>query len=60
MFTYQTKKQVGINQAVADELRESGAKYSDSEVVVDSRLVTSRQPSDLPAFMRELMRLLPH
>lgn len=47
-------------RTVADELREAGAKYQDSEVVVDSRLVTSRQPSDLPAFMHELMRLLPH
>lgn len=47
-------------RTVADELRAAGAKYQDSEVVVDSRLVTSRQPGDLPAFMRELMRLLPH
>ena len=45
---------------VADELRDAGAKYQDCEVVVDSRLVTSRQPGDLPAFMRELMRLVPH
>jgi putative intracellular protease/amidase len=27
-------------------------------VVVDDKLVTSRQPSDLPAFMREMVRLL--
>lgn len=47
-------------RTVAEELSNAGAKYSDSEVVVDSRLVTSRQPGDLPAFMRELMRLLPH
>lgn len=47
-------------RTVAEELQNAGAKYSDSEVVVDSRLVTSRQPADLPAFMRELMRLLPH
>jgi len=45
-------------RTVADELREAGAKYEDSEVVVDGRLVTSRQPGDLPAFMRELMGLL--
>jgi archaeal arginyl aminopeptidase len=47
-------------KGVAEELQNAGAKYQDSEVVVDSRLVTSRQPGDLPAFMRELMRLLPH
>lgn len=45
-------------RAVADELREAGALYEYSEVVVDGRLVTSRQPCDLPAFMRELMKLL--
>jgi protease I len=47
-------------RTVAEELQNAGAKYSDSEAVVDSRLVTSRQPGDLPAFMRELMRLVPH
>lgn len=45
-------------RSVADELRAAGALYEDREVVVDGRLVTSRQPADLPAFMRELMRLL--
>lgn len=41
---------------VAGEMREAGALYEDSEVVVDGNLVTSRRPSDLPAFMREIMR----
>ena len=44
--------------SVAEELQESGALYEDQEVVVDGKLVTSRQPSDLPAFMREIVRLL--
>lgn len=43
---------------VAEEMREAGALYQDSDVVVDGNLVTSRQPSDLPAFMRETMKLL--
>jgi len=43
---------------VAKELQEAGALYEDREVVVDGRLVTSRQPADLPAFMREIMKLL--
>lgn len=43
---------------VADELREAGALYEDLAVVVDDKLVTSRQPADLPAFMREIVRLL--
>lgn len=46
-------------RTVAAELRAAGAEYEDREVVVDGRLVTSRQPDDLPAFMRELMRLVP-
>ena len=46
-------------RSVAGELQAAGARYEDREVVVDGRLVTSRQPADLPAFMRELMRLLP-
>jgi len=45
-------------KTVAPELKEAGALYEDSEVVVDGNLVTSRQPSDLPAFMRETMKLL--
>ena len=45
-------------RSVADELRAAGARYEDCDVVVDGNLVTSRQPADLPAFMRELMRIL--
>lgn len=43
--------------SVATELKEAGALYEDSEMVVDGNLVTSRQPSDLPAFMRETVRM---
>lgn len=45
-------------QSVADEMRQAGALYEDSEVVVDGNLITSRQPSDIPAFMREIMKKL--
>jgi len=45
-------------KSVAQELKESGAIYEDTEVVVDGNLVTSRQPSDLPAFLRETIRKL--
>jgi protease I len=44
--------------SVADELKEAGALYEDREVVVDGKLVTSRKPADLPAFMRETMKQL--
>ena len=45
-------------RTVAEEMRSAGALYEDSEVVVDGSLVTSRQPADLPAFVREMMKLL--
>ena len=45
-------------RTVVDELKAAGAIYEDKEVVVDGNLVTSRQPSDLPAFMRETMKMI--
>ena len=45
-------------KSVVQELKEAGAIYEDSEVVVDRNLVTSRQPSDLPAFMKETIKML--
>jgi deglycase len=41
--------------AIADDLRNAGAEWEDSEVVVDANLVSSRRPADLPAFMRALI-----
>jgi protease I len=41
--------------AIADDLRNAGAEWEDSEVVVDGNLVSSRRPPDLPAFMRALI-----
>ncbi len=43
-------------RTVVEELKASGAIYTDKEVVVDGNLVTSRHRSDLPAFMRETMK----
>ncbi len=45
-------------RTVAPEMKEAGAAYEDREVVTDGNLVTSRQSSDLPAFMRETIQLL--
>lgn len=45
-------------KSVAEEMRDTGAIYEDKEVVVDDNLVTSRQPSDLPAFVRETTNLI--
>ncbi len=42
--------------AIKDDLINAGARYKDEEVVVDRNLITSRRPSDLPAFMREILK----
>ncbi|HEX2941641.1 MAG TPA: type 1 glutamine amidotransferase domain-containing protein [Rhodopila sp.] len=39
------------------DLANAGAKWEDSSVVVDGKLVTSRKPDDLPDFCREMIRL---
>lgn len=44
--------------AVKPDIVNSRAKYIDAEVVVDGNLVTSRAWPDLPAFMREFIKLL--
>lgn len=44
--------------AIKDDVIHAGANYTDSEVVVDRHLVTSRKPDDLPSFMREILHLI--
>ncbi|HEX6819981.1 MAG TPA: type 1 glutamine amidotransferase domain-containing protein [Ktedonobacterales bacterium] len=39
------------------DLTNAGANWVDQQVVVDGNLVTSRQPSDIPAFNREMLRV---
>ena len=41
--------------SLATDLRNAGAEWVDEEVVVDSGLVTSRRPRDLPAFCDKLV-----
>jgi protease I len=39
------------------DLRNAGAEWKDEEVVVDGNLVSSRNPDDIPAFNREMIKL---
>jgi protease I len=44
--------------SLQNDLREAGAEWTDDEVVVDGKLITSRKPDDIPAFNQALMREL--
>ena len=44
--------------SVKTDIVNAGAHYEDREVIVDGNLISSRQPADLPAFMRETIRIL--
>lgn len=44
-------------ESIQDDVRNAGAEWVDSEVVVDGNLVTSRKPADIPAFNREMIKL---
>ena len=51
-------KKVTCVSAIKDDMINSGAKYSDNEVVVDGKIITSRMPGDLPAFCREIIKAM--
>ena len=44
--------------AIKDDVVNAGAQFFDKEVVVDGNLITSRNPYDLPAFCREILKKL--
>jgi len=44
--------------SIASAMRAARVRYVDQEVANDGEIVTSRRPADLPAFMRELMKLV--
>jgi protease I len=41
--------------SLQSDLRNAGAEWTDDEVVVDGRLITSRKPDDLPAFNNAML-----
>jgi deglycase len=45
-------------QTIQDDLEQVGANVVDQDVVVDKNLITSRKPADIPAFIRESLKLL--
>ena len=53
-------KRVTSWPSLREDLTNAGAEWSDEEVVVDGKLVTSRKPDDLPAFQSALLDELVH
>lgn len=51
-------KKVTCFKAIKDDVINAGASFLDKEVVRDGLLITSRTPSDLPAFCREIILAL--
>lgn len=43
---------------IQDDLRDAGAQWVDEAVVIDGNLITSREPSDIPAFNEALVSML--
>jgi len=44
--------------SLQNDLRNAGAEWTDEQVVIDGRLITSRKPDDLPAFNKALHEAL--
>ena len=42
---------------IQDDIRNAGGEWTNEEVVVDRNWVTSRQPKDIPAFNREMLKV---
>ncbi len=42
---------------IQDDIRNAGGKWKDEEVVIDGNWVSSRQPTDIPIFNREMITL---
>jgi protease I len=51
-------KRVTCYYAITDDVRNAGADRVDAEVIRDANIITSRQPSDLGAFCREIIKAM--
>ena len=47
-------------ESIQADLKNAGAEWVDEEVVVDEDLVTSRKPSDIPAFTKKMVEVFGH
>ncbi len=51
-------RKVTCYKAIKDDMVHAGAQYVDEAVVVDGNFITSRMPTDLPAFCRGISKAL--
>jgi protease I len=51
-------KKVTSYFSIKDDLIHAGAEWVDQEVVKDGNIITSRNPNDLPAFCKEIIKTL--
>jgi protease I len=54
---YARGRRIASWPSLKTDLRNAGAEWVDEPVVVDGNLVSSRNPNDIPAFNREMIRL---
>lgn len=52
-----TGRKMTSYKTIQDDLKNAGAQWTDEEVVRDKNWVSSRQPTDIPAFNREMIAL---
>ena len=45
-------------KSLIEDIKYAGADFIDKEVVIDGNLVTSRQPADIPAFIKASLKML--
>jgi protease I len=45
-------------KSIVQDIKNAGAQYIDQQVAEDDNLISSRQPSDLPAFIEASLKKL--
>jgi protease I len=51
-------KKITSYPSIKDDLINAGAEWSDCDVIVDGRIITSRNPKDLPVFCKSIIKCL--
>jgi protease I len=55
---YAKGKKIASWPSLKTDMQNGGAQWMDQEVAVDGKLVSSRKSDDIPAFNREMLKLL--